>query len=97
MDHTDDRLPEMPMGLGLAEGDGLFVPLDAITSPMSHPWQNRDLRISLDPESGIPSAEYADGTLPPQLFSRWYGYVRAYPNCAIRNDLLPPQVPDPAI
>ena len=104
MDHTDDRLAEMAMGLGITEGEGVFIPFDAIVaasaapaptaqSPstpivepaITLPWQNRDLKVFLDSESGIPRAEYADGSQPPQLFSRWYGYVRAYPRCIIRK------------
>lgn len=95
MDSTDQRLAEMTMGLGVAEGDGLFVPLTVIPQLQSGgrqsseglclPWRNRQLRVYREAESGIPRAEFEDGSLPPQLFSRWYGFVRAYPHCAVHN------------
>jgi hypothetical protein len=83
MDKSDDRLGEMTIGLGIADGDGRFYTLDQIGDGLDDEWHGQLIRVSIDPVSGVPNATYADGSLPPQLFSRWYGYSRSYPNCQI--------------
>lgn len=94
MDRSDDRLGEMEIGLGLADGAGKFFPINLLPKLASDQldqahvenWQGKAMRIYIDASSSIPRAEYVDGTMPPQLFSRWYGYSRTYPNCEIMDD-----------
>lgn len=83
MDKSDDRLSEMTIGLGIADGVGRFYTLDQIGDGLEDEWNGQLLRVSIDSVSGVPQATYADDRMPPQLFSRWYGYSRAYPNCRI--------------
>ncbi len=94
MDRSDDRFPEMAIGLGIAEGDGRFYPMSRLphaqlgqtNDALTEHWNGRTLHVYIDAQSGIPRADYNDGSQPPQLFSRWYGYSRSFPNCSINGD-----------
>ena len=81
---VDPRLPQMTMGLGVVAGEARFYPLRAIGDGIDDAWHGRRLRVALGPGDRIPRAVWADdGTRPLQLFSRWYGFVLTYPNCAL--------------
>ena len=85
---VDPRLPQMTMGLGVVAGEARFYPVKAIRGGVGDDWDGRRLRVSLDPGSRLPRAAWEDdGARPLQLFSRWYGFVLTYPNCALPLDL----------
>ena len=81
---SDKRLPEMTIGLGIAEGAGRFYSLDSIGEGLEDEWQGNSIRVEVDAISGVPSAVFADGSRPVQLFSRWYGFSQTFPDCEIR-------------
>ncbi len=81
---VDPRLGQMTMGLGVVAGEARFYPVKKIGEGVSDDWDGRKLRLTLTPSGRIPQAVWEDdGTRPFQLFSRWYGFVLTYPNCAL--------------
>jgi hypothetical protein len=80
----DDRLPEMTQGVGvLLDKSARFYPVNRLATPVEDHLGNRALNVSLDPHSRVPRARWADGSLPMQLFTRWYGFSASFPGCEI--------------
>jgi hypothetical protein len=81
MGPNDERLPELTHGLGvITEGGQRFYPLDRIVDGLEDELGGRRLVVNLNPETHVPSAMWLDdGTRAIQIFSRWYGFVAAYP------------------
>ncbi len=81
---VDTRLGQMTLGLGVLAGEARFYPLGAVGEGVSDDWHGRRLRVELGPGHHVPHAVWEDdGSRPLQLFSRWYGFVLTYPNCAL--------------
>ena len=81
---VDPRLGQMTMGLGVVAGEARFYPVKKIGKGVSDGWDGRRLRLTLGPSGRIPRAVWEDdGARPFQLFSRWYGFVLTFPNCAL--------------
>jgi len=84
MGAADDRLPEHTRGLGVVvDRRARFYPMSAIGDGVRDLWGERSLRIWIDDRDGAPRAEWEDGGAPMQLFARWYGFARTYPECGV--------------
>ena len=84
MGEADERLPEQTNGLGvIVEGESRFYPMSQIGDGIDDDWGERRLSVSIDSRDGIPRAVWADGSLPMQLFTRWYGFAYTYRGCGI--------------
>ncbi len=87
MADADERLHEHTNGLGvMVDGEACFYPMSAIGGGVEERWGERTLRVSIDGRDGIPRARWADGSLPMQLFARWYGFSATYSGCRIYGD-----------
>ena len=54
----------------------------------------RGLQIAMGPD-GIPTATWRDdGSLPLQLFTRWYGFSYTYPGCEVYSGSSAPVEPN---
>ncbi|MFQ5919409.1 MAG: DUF3179 domain-containing (seleno)protein [Thermoplasmata archaeon] len=89
MGPKDERLPELAHGLGvMTDGAQRFYPLDRVVGDVEDELGGRPLRVSIDPETHVPSAIWLDtGTRTMQIFSRWYGFVAAYPKTDVYQAL----------
>ena len=89
MTKRDQRRPRMEQGLGVVVGGrAVFYPRaeierGGIQSGTVDVWDGRELKLRIREEDRIPTAEWADGERPFQLFSRWYGFSFTYPNCEV--------------
>ena len=84
MTKRDRRLRRMDQGLGVVVGDrAVFYPKAALERAVHDRWGERELRVWIRDVDGIPTAEWRNGSLPFQLFSRWYGFSFTYPGCEI--------------
>ncbi len=84
MKGRDRRLARMDQGLGVVEGDrAVYYPRSSLAREVRDAWGDRDLRVWIRDVDGIPTAEWADGGVPLQLFTRWYGFSFTYPGCEI--------------
>ncbi|MCP4197771.1 MAG: DUF3179 domain-containing protein [Proteobacteria bacterium] len=84
MGHSDTRLEEMTMGLGvITDTTKRFYPLEQIRGGVEDKIDERTVQISVDKETGVPCAVRTDGVRPIQLFTRWYGFSYTYPHCDI--------------
>jgi hypothetical protein len=84
MGKRDRRLPRMDQGLGVVEGErAVYYPRTALGREIRDRWGERELRVWIRDVDGIPTAEWTDGSLPLQLFTRWYGFSFTYPGCEI--------------
>jgi len=83
---TDNRLPEMGIGLGVVTDETQrFYPMSAIRPELYDAIDGRAIHLSIGPDS-VPSAIWTDDeTRPTQLFSRWYGFSLTYPKCEVHR------------
>lgn len=83
MGPADARLPDMTHGLAVVVGKrARFYPLSALGSPVTETWEGVSLTVQVGAD-GMPGAALADGTLPMQIFLRWYGFAYSWPGGAI--------------
>jgi hypothetical protein len=82
---VDPRLFKFEEGLGVVLGDqARFYPRKALGSGADDAFAGRTLRVGLDPEDGIPRARLTDdGSIPLQLFVRWYAFSFTWPSCDV--------------
>ncbi len=82
---VDPRLDEMSQGLGvIVDDEARFYPMDQIPEGgLEDVWGDRLMRIARGARDGVPAATWADGEMPMQLLSRWYGFAFTYPGCGI--------------
>lgn len=84
MQKRDRRRARMDQGLGVVvDGRAVYYPKDALAGGITDRWGDRELRIWIRDVDRIPTAEWEDGSIPFQLFSRWYGFSFTYPGCEI--------------
>ena len=87
----DKRLPQMEIGLGvLSSGTKRFYPMASMGDGFQDTLDGKELRVEVDPRSGVPTATWPDGARPPQIFSRWYGFSRSFPGCEIYQEQATP-------
>lgn len=87
MGKEDTRLPTMAQGLGvMLPRTNRFYPVAALKNgPIVDSIADRRLRVALRDSDRVPFATWEDdGTRPPQLFTRWYGFSYTFPGCSIR-------------
>ncbi|MFQ6012751.1 MAG: DUF3179 domain-containing (seleno)protein [Thermoplasmata archaeon] len=85
MAEPDDRLPEMTHGLGVMAGEvSRFYAMNRIKGGVEDEIGRRVLWVEVDSETQVPSAVWRDdGTRPPQIFVRWYGFAATYPRAEV--------------
>lgn len=84
MQSVDPRLPEHERGLGLiGNKEQVFIRTESLTQGLDLDFEGKHLHAALDPDSGVPFAQDAQGQRPLQLWARWYGFSATYPDCKI--------------
>jgi hypothetical protein len=85
---VDPRLDEMTQGLGvIVDDEARFYPMDRIPAGgLEDAWHGRTVRVVRGARDGVLAATWADdadGEIPMQLLTRWYGFSFTYPRCRI--------------
>jgi hypothetical protein len=81
---VDDRRPAVELGLGVVtEAGERFYPLATLKTPREDTLGGGPLRIGIGEEDQIPFAQWADGSRPLQLFTRWYAFAASFPKCTV--------------
>lgn len=84
MGDADNRLDAMVPGLGVTvEGVHRFYPMTTLKNPVDDEIAGRALRVFIGELDGTPHAQFADGSEPMQLMTRWYGFSYTYPDCQL--------------
>jgi hypothetical protein len=83
MARVDQRLPQLEHGLGVVDREAaVFFPLEHIRHGGAFSFADRLLSIRVE-KGGVPFARWMDGTVPQQLFLRWYGFSSTFQGCDI--------------
>jgi hypothetical protein len=85
MGEPDTRLDRNEQGLGvMVDGEARFYRTADLSEPVTDDWGGRTLRLARGEVDRVPGARWEDdGTIPFQLFTRWYGFSYTFPGCAI--------------
>jgi Protein of unknown function (DUF3179) len=84
MGDADERRAALEHGVGvIVDGRARYYPMAVAREGLVDEWDGRALRIEVG-EQGVPAATWSDdGSLPMQVFTRWYGFSFTYPGCEI--------------
>lgn len=86
MGREDQRLPTLTQGLGvMVAATPRFYPVSALKNgAIGDTLAGRQIRVALRSTDRVPFAIWEDdGSSPPQLFTRWYGFSYTFPGCSV--------------
>ncbi len=84
----DDRLPKMTMGLALKTGDTAsirFFPVALLKGKSFLTVDGAEYDVSFI--EGVPTIQSKDGSMPFQLFTRWYAFSLTYPKGTLITEI----------